>query len=103
MDTLTEEQIEQAAQSSYAYWVATQSRHQQPPTDKERRKMAQRECRRHLVKRPLDDAVQDIAETLAYRKVRGTSRGSVISDNDDVCPLNFVFLTYVLTYVRLRT
>lgn len=67
VDTLTDEQMEQAAQSSYAYWIATLG--DQQPTAEERRKMAKRECRRHLMKRTLKAASQDILETLKYRKV----------------------------------
>lgn len=41
----------------------------QPPTDEERRKMALRECRRHLMKRTFQGAKTDILETIKYRKV----------------------------------
>ena len=60
--------MEQAAQSSYAYWLATLS--DKPPTAYERRKMALRECRRHILKRTLEEATGDILETMKYRKVR---------------------------------
>ena len=66
--TLNEEQMEQAAQSSYAYWLATLS--DKPPTAEERKKMALRECRRHIIKLTLEDAKPAILETLKYRKVR---------------------------------
>ncbi|GKY93174.1 hypothetical protein MPSEU_000285400 [Mayamaea pseudoterrestris] len=43
---LSEEQVEFAAQSSTAYWLATLS--DKPPTDEERHRMALREARRYL-------------------------------------------------------
>ena len=65
--TLSSEQVEQAALSSYAYFLASIS--DKPPTEQERIKMAKRECRRHIVKSPLEKAPLDILETLKYRKV----------------------------------
>ena len=67
---LNEEQVEAAAQASYAYWLATLSK--RPPTKEEQIKMAKRECRRHVVKRAFERASKDILETLQYRQV---SRG----------------------------
>uniref|UniRef100_A0A7S3PC38 CRAL-TRIO domain-containing protein n=1 Tax=Amphora coffeiformis TaxID=265554 RepID=A0A7S3PC38_9STRA len=66
--TLNEDQMEQAAQSSYAYWLATLS--DKPPTADERRKMALRECRRHIMKRTLEEATGEILESMKYRKDR---------------------------------
>ena len=64
---LNEEQVEAAAQASYAYWLATLSK--RPPTKEEQIKMAKRECRRHVVKRAFERASKDILETLQYRQV----------------------------------
>lgn len=64
--TLSPEQIEYAAQSSYAYWLATFS--EQPPTDAERLRMATREARRFLGN-PYDVAMEHLHETCRFRKV----------------------------------
>jgi hypothetical protein len=69
--TLSDEQVEAAAQSSYAYWLASlRGDHHKLPTAEERLKMAKREARRHLVKVSYEEACTDIVESLKYREVR---------------------------------
>jgi hypothetical protein len=65
--TLNEEEVEYAAQGSYAYWLATIST--KPPTDEERLRMATREARRHLFKVPYEKACVQIKDTVHFRKV----------------------------------
>jgi hypothetical protein len=66
---LNDEQRDAAAQSSYAYWIATLNQEGHgPPTTEERNKMAIRECRRHIVKRTLGQAHKDIVATIQFRK-----------------------------------
>jgi hypothetical protein len=65
--TLNEEEVEYAAQGSYAYWLATISG--KPPTDEERMRMATREARRHLFKVPYEKACVQIKDTVHFRKV----------------------------------
>lgn len=65
--TLSPEDIEMAAQGSYAYWVAKHS--SKPPTEEEKVKMAMREARRHIYGVKYPDAVKNIKETCKYRRV----------------------------------
>ena len=64
---LTPEQVEIAAQTSYAYWLATLS--ERPPTPAEREKMALREIRRALFKNPYKKALAMVKSTVAQRQV----------------------------------
>ena len=82
MGTLNEEEVEYAAQGSYAYWLATISG--KPPTDEERMRMATREARRHLFKVPYEKACVQIKDTVHFRKVNV----KMLSD-DDECVINF--------------
>lgn len=66
--TLTTKQIDIAAESSYAYWLATLS--DQPPKEAEREKMALREMRRHLIKSTYEKAVPLVQETVKLRSER---------------------------------
>jgi hypothetical protein len=70
---LTEEEIETAAQGSYAYWLATVSSSAAaaapPPKPEQRMRMTLREARRHTFKVPYDQAAQAIKETCKYRRV----------------------------------
>eukprot|EP00522_Entomoneis_paludosa_P014801 CAMPEP_0172450110 /NCGR_PEP_ID=MMETSP1065-20121228/8598_1 /TAXON_ID=265537 /ORGANISM="Amphiprora paludosa, Strain CCMP125" /LENGTH=321 /DNA_ID=CAMNT_0013201883 /DNA_START=118 /DNA_END=1083 /DNA_ORIENTATION=+ len=64
--TLTKpEEVDVAAQSSYAYWLATLS--DQPPTEGEREKMALREMRRHLAKTTFEKAQELLQGTIQIR------------------------------------
>ena len=67
MATLTPEQVEIAAQTSYAYWLATLS--DKPPTTAEREKMALREIRRTLFKNTYEKALSLIQGTVIERVV----------------------------------
>lgn len=67
METLTPEQVELAAQGSYAYWLATIS--DEPPTDEERVKMATREARRYIVGNPYEVAEVGLKGACEFRKV----------------------------------
>jgi hypothetical protein len=65
--TLSEEEIEIAAQSSYAYWLASLS--DQPPTPEQRQRMATREARRFLFGNEYEKAINEFHESIKYRKV----------------------------------
>lgn len=65
--TLSPEDVEMAAQGSYAYWVAKHS--SAPPTEEQKVKMAMREARRHIYGVKYPDAVKNIKETCKYRRV----------------------------------
>ncbi|KAL7578218.1 hypothetical protein ACA910_012642 [Epithemia clementina (nom. ined.)] len=62
---LTPAEVEIAAQTSYAYWLATLS--EKPPTVAEREKMALRELRRTLFKNPYKKALTMVKETVQQR------------------------------------
>lgn len=63
------EDIEIAAQGSYAYWLATLSA-DNPPSEQVRNRMALREARRHVFRVKYEDAVVNLKNTCKYRKVR---------------------------------
>lgn len=65
LHTLSPEETELAAQSSYAYWVATFS--DRPPTEQERTRMAFREARRYLSYK--DKAEEYLKRACNHRKV----------------------------------
>jgi hypothetical protein len=65
------EDVEMAAQGSYAYWVAKHSSN--PPTEEQKIKMAMREARRHIYGVKYPDAVKNIKETCKYRRVSETT------------------------------
>ncbi|GAX24375.1 hypothetical protein FisN_4Lh498 [Fistulifera solaris] len=69
--TLSPEDVEMAAQGSYAYWVAKHSSN--PPTEEQKIKMAMREARRHIYGVKYPDAVKNIKETCKYRRERNIS------------------------------
>jgi hypothetical protein len=65
--TLSEEDFEIAAQSSYAYWLASLS--DQPPTQEQRLRMATREARRFLFGNAYEKAINEFHGSIKYRKV----------------------------------
>jgi hypothetical protein len=65
--TLSEEDFEIAAQSSYAYWLASLS--DQPPTQEQRLRMATREARRFLFGNAYEKAIDEFHQSIKYRKV----------------------------------
>ena len=67
--TLSPEQIEIAAQSSYAYWLKSMSVETPAPTENQRTRMALREMRRHLFKvASFDLAVKNLADAIENRQ-----------------------------------
>jgi hypothetical protein len=65
--TISEEDLEIAAQSSYAYWLASLS--DQPPTPEQRLRMATREVRRFLYGNSYEKAIGEFHGSIEYRKV----------------------------------
>ena len=66
--SLTKEQLEFAAQSSYAYWLASVS-NKPPPTPHERLHMARKEARRFLFGNDYGKAYREYHESCDFRKV----------------------------------
>lgn len=70
VNELTKEEQEIAARTSYAYWVASESKHAGCPSDDIRVKMAMREARRHLVgERCFDKGLAALRASCEFRKV----------------------------------
>lgn len=81
--SLTPEEREIAARTSYQYWLAATNVDEPPPTNEHRLEMAMREAQRHTVgPHGYDRALSALKETCAFRKHRMIELFRTLFDDD---------------------